>query len=134
MAINKEVLEGRWNQVKGSIRERWGEVSEQELEQVRGDAEQLVGLIQEKTGEAREQVQTFLENTAERTGSVISRASGAAKHGVEQAAEMVTDVVRSGYAKGENVVVSRPLESLAVCFGVGVITGVVVSLMLRSKS
>ena len=39
--------------------------------------------------------------------------------------------VREGYAEVEHMVRQRPIESLAVCFGAGVITGVVVSLLLR---
>jgi len=52
---------------------------------------------------------------------------------VQQAVRQAADQVRSGYDAAERFVRERPGQSLAVCFGVGVITGVVIGLFLRSR-
>jgi len=41
--------------------------------------------------------------------------------------------MRQGYEEAEKVVRQRPAESVAVCFGAGVLVGVFVGLMLRSR-
>lgn len=55
---------GRWDQVKGKIREQWGDVTDQELEQARGNFEQLVGKIKEKTGETADAIERKLRDWA----------------------------------------------------------------------
>jgi uncharacterized protein YjbJ (UPF0337 family) len=65
--MNKDILEGKWKQLRGQVRERWGELTDDELDQIAGERDQLVGKIQEKYGRSREQaeqeVNDFLENT-----------------------------------------------------------------------
>ncbi len=55
---------GRWDQVRGKIREEWADVTDQDLEQVRGNFEQLVGKIKEKTGETADAIQRKLASWA----------------------------------------------------------------------
>jgi dTDP-4-amino-4,6-dideoxygalactose transaminase len=50
-----------------------------------------------------------------------------------QAVGKAADTARAGYDQTGKMIRSRPVESLAVCFGVGLITGVVVGLLIRSK-
>lgn len=54
--------DGAWNQIKGKIREEWAEVTDQELEQVRGNWEQFKGFVQEKTGAAADTVEKTLKD------------------------------------------------------------------------
>ncbi len=49
--------EGTWDQVKGKIREEWGEVTDQELEQVRGNWDQFKGFVKEKFGHGADTVE-----------------------------------------------------------------------------
>ncbi len=51
---------GRWDQVRGKIREEWAEVTDQHLEQVRGNFEQVVGKIKEVTGESADTIERKL--------------------------------------------------------------------------
>ncbi len=133
MAINQEVIEGGWTQVKGRIRQRWGELSDQELEEARGNVEQLVGLIEQRTGQAREEVESYLEDATADSASTMHKAADAVKSQAGQAAESASDAARAGYIQTQRLIRDRPMESLTVCFGVGLITGVVVGLLLRSK-
>ena len=51
--MNWDQIEGNWKQLKGKALENWGELTNDELDQARGERDQLVGLIQEKYGKAR---------------------------------------------------------------------------------
>jgi uncharacterized protein YjbJ (UPF0337 family) len=65
--MNKDVLNGKWKQLRGKVREEWGELTDDELDQIAGKRDQLVGKIQEKYGYARDeaerQVDEFLDET-----------------------------------------------------------------------
>ncbi|MEC7258810.1 CsbD family protein [Arenibacterium halophilum] len=52
--MNWDQIEGKWEQVKGSAREQWGKLTDDELQQAKGNREQLVGLVQERYGKARD--------------------------------------------------------------------------------
>jgi uncharacterized protein YjbJ (UPF0337 family) len=55
--MNWDQVKGQWKQMKGSARQRWGELTDDELEQASGDREQLEGLIQQKYGKSKEDAQ-----------------------------------------------------------------------------
>lgn len=58
--MNRDVLAGKWKQLKGEVRARWGRLTDDELDQAGGNAEKLVGLIQERYGIAREEAEREL--------------------------------------------------------------------------
>ena len=62
--MNEAILEGKWNQFKGKVKEEWGELTDDELDQIEGKRNQLVGLLQEKYGyrleKAEEEVDEFI--------------------------------------------------------------------------
>lgn len=138
--INQQTLEGNWNEIKGKLRSQWGSLTDDDLKVFNGNVDQLLGTIQRKTGEARESIEQFFEQFNSDAASAVSRTGERVRAYAQQAADTVQETsdkaaasVREGYAEVENMVRQRPAESLAVCFGVGVITGVVVSLLLRSR-
>jgi uncharacterized protein YjbJ (UPF0337 family) len=151
MKLNQQTLEGNWNEIKGKLHERWGQVTQDELQKARGNVEQLVGLIQRKTGEARERVEQYLGELTTDGASTASRvaetvrgyASGAVEsargyasgtfESAEEAAARAGDLLRGGYAQTEKMIQQRPMESLAVGFGAGLITGVIIGLVMRSR-
>lgn len=140
MTVNEQVLEGNWNEIKGELRQRWGQLSDDQLELAHGSVEQLVGTIQRQTGETREAVERYLEELTDRSASSVAHAAEvvrnythATQETLHNAAEQTSEAFNAGYRKAEQTVQKRPVESLAACFGAGLITGVVVSLMMRSR-
>ncbi len=134
--ITEEQMTGNWNQLKGLIREKWGQITDDELQEVQGEFGQLVGMIQQKTGEARHEIERTLDRLSQESGSLIDSAHdyfNQASESVRAAAGEVGDRVRSGYSNAEQMVKQRPAESVAVAFGTGLIAGVIVGLVLRSK-
>ena len=61
MSWNK--VEGNWNQFKGKVKEKWGELTDDELDQIAGKRDILLGKIQEKYGltedEAEKRIKEF---------------------------------------------------------------------------
>jgi uncharacterized protein YjbJ (UPF0337 family) len=51
--MNEDVLKGQWLQLRGKVREKWGKLTNDDLDQIQGRAQQLVGRIQERYGLAR---------------------------------------------------------------------------------
>ncbi|SEK20526.1 CsbD family protein [Pacificibacter marinus] len=52
--MNWDQIKGEWKTVKGKARSKWGELTDDELDQVAGDREQLEGLIQKRYGKTKE--------------------------------------------------------------------------------
>ena len=48
-------IEGNWKQVKGHVKEKWGKLTDDELDVINGRREQLEGKIQERYGIAKDQ-------------------------------------------------------------------------------
>ncbi|MEZ4656616.1 MAG: CsbD family protein [Caldilineaceae bacterium] len=55
--MNSDILQGKWQQLKGHVKEQWGELTDNEVAQTEGNYDQLVGLLQEKYGYARERAE-----------------------------------------------------------------------------
>jgi uncharacterized protein YjbJ (UPF0337 family) len=53
-------IEGRWDQVRGRVKESWGVLTDDELDRTEGKRDRLVGLIKEKTGETTSAVEKKL--------------------------------------------------------------------------
>lgn len=58
--MNKELLEGKWSQFKGKIKEKWGKLTDDDLAKIAGKRDQLIGKIQEKYGHDKERVEKEL--------------------------------------------------------------------------
>lgn len=52
--MNKDILKGRWKQLTGEIKSRWGKLTDDDLKTLDGQREKLVGKLQERYGMARD--------------------------------------------------------------------------------
>lgn len=52
--MNWDQVEGKWKQVKGQAKEKWGKLTDDDLNVIDGQRQQLVGRIQERYGIAKE--------------------------------------------------------------------------------
>jgi uncharacterized protein YjbJ (UPF0337 family) len=52
--MNWEQLEGKWKELRGSVKTRWGKLTDSDLDVIDGRREQLIGLIQQRYGIAKE--------------------------------------------------------------------------------
>ncbi|HXY35454.1 MAG TPA: CsbD family protein [Planctomycetaceae bacterium] len=138
--INQATLQGNWNEIRGKLRRRWGQLTNDDVETFNGNVEQLVGLIQRKTGEARSQVEDFLDELTAKGSASIDEATENVREYVQQAADRIQagsqqayDSFRDGYEQAEEMIRQRPTESVAFCFGIGVLVGLLIGASLRSR-
>ena len=64
--MNKEIFEGKWEQFKGGVQKKWGKLTNDDLDVIKGDAKILAGKIKERYGveveEAEKQVNEYMES------------------------------------------------------------------------
>ena len=73
--MNSDQLQGKWKQVKGSVKERWGKLTDDDINVIDGKHDQLIGKIQERYGIAREAAQKQVDewNAAEARQSDVAQ-------------------------------------------------------------
>jgi uncharacterized protein YjbJ (UPF0337 family) len=54
-------VEGNWKQLKGRVKEKWGNLTDDDLDRVAGSRDQLEGIIQERYGIAKDQVRKDID-------------------------------------------------------------------------
>ena len=59
--MNWDQIEGNWKQIKGVVRERWGKLTDDDVDLIAGKRDILLGKIQEKHGVAREEAEKELK-------------------------------------------------------------------------
>ena len=68
--MNSDQLEGKWKQVKGEVREKWGKLTDDDMQIIGGRQDQLIGRVQQRYGIAREaatkEVDAFLKQLSDR--------------------------------------------------------------------
>lgn len=55
--MNTDIAEGKWKQAKGQIQERWGDLTNDEVDRIAGRREEFVGIMQEAHGKTREEAE-----------------------------------------------------------------------------
>ena len=63
--MDLSILKGKWKQARGKIKEEWGELTDDELDQVEGESEKLIGLLQEKYGYTKEKAEAKVSELLE---------------------------------------------------------------------
>jgi uncharacterized protein YjbJ (UPF0337 family) len=63
--MNKDIIKGKWNQLKGEAKIQWGKFTDDELEEIKGSYDKIVGKLQERYGygkdRAKKEVDTFFD-------------------------------------------------------------------------
>ena len=59
--MNRDILKGKWLQVKGDVRSWWGKVTDDDVDQIQWDAEKFIGKLQERYGYGREEAERELD-------------------------------------------------------------------------
>ena len=138
--INQQTLKGNWHELAGKIREKWGQLSDDDLEQFKGNVAQLVGVIQRKTGETRSDIEKFLDDATQNGAATISRVAEKSQEYANHAAEMAADAAdtlaeraRDGYENAGQMIQQRPGQSVAVAFGAGLAAGLLIALLVRPR-
>ncbi|WP_449314284.1 CsbD family protein [Psychrobacter proteolyticus] len=60
--IDNQTLKGEWNQLKGTVKQKWAELTDDDLTHIEGDRDRLVGRVQERYGHSREDAERDVDN------------------------------------------------------------------------
>lgn len=52
--MNEDIVKGKWKQLKGTIKEKWGKLTDDDLDILEGNSDYLAGKVQERYGVARD--------------------------------------------------------------------------------
>ena len=59
--MNKDIMAGKWKQMRGEAKAWWGKLTDNDLDRVAGKFDVLVGILQEKYGYTRQQAANEIE-------------------------------------------------------------------------
>lgn len=59
-------LEGKWDQMRGRVKEAWGDLTDDDLDKTEGKWDRLVGMIKEKTGDTMDAIENKLRDLTSR--------------------------------------------------------------------
>lgn len=151
--MNWSQFEGKWNDVKGQVKERWGRLSDDDLTRVEGKKDRLVGLIQQKYGVAKEKAEDELNDWATKATTLFDKAKEgvqqgfqSVREGYENATESVSEAYDQGrrYLKENNIkdmagdvrdlIGKHPLPAVLIGVGIGYMLGRMVSSVSSNRS
>jgi uncharacterized protein YjbJ (UPF0337 family) len=140
MAINAQEIQGQWSKLRGQVKEKWGQLTDDDLQIQGGNIDQLVGKIQQRTGEGREAIEKFLTELTSKGGSAVAQAAAAVGNFAHTAGDRfrdqygnLTEQAREKFDATQDIVRHNPTQSVAAAFGVGLVAGLIVGLALRSR-
>ena len=64
--MNKNIMEGKWKQLAGKVKETWGDLTDDDILRIKGDTQQLRGLLQEKYGRSQEEAEREIKDFIDR--------------------------------------------------------------------
>jgi len=76
--MNSDQFEGKWKQLKGSVKQRWGKLTDDDVTSLSGKKDELVGKLQERYGITREQAQREADEWAAAANADLDARTAAA--------------------------------------------------------
>jgi len=55
--MNEDIFKGKWKEIKGSVKAKWGNLTDDDVTKVEGQSEKLVGILQKKYGYSKDKAQ-----------------------------------------------------------------------------
>jgi uncharacterized protein YjbJ (UPF0337 family) len=60
--MNGDVLQGQWKQLRGKIQKQWGDLTDSDLDRIKGTRTEFEGLLQERYGYTKDKAQSELDD------------------------------------------------------------------------
>ena len=79
--MNWDQVEGKWKQLKGSMRQKWGQLTDSDFEQIAGSRDKFIGRLQERYGYTREKAEKELDDYMRTADSTSTEAPPKVKTG-----------------------------------------------------
>jgi uncharacterized protein YjbJ (UPF0337 family) len=55
--MNTDIVKGKWAEIRGALRQKWGKLTDSDYDQIAGNQDRLIGLLQQRYGYEREQAE-----------------------------------------------------------------------------
>lgn len=141
--MNDDILTGQWKQMKGSLESWWGQLSDDDFDNIGGEKDKLIGWVQEKYGRTREQaaqeVDARLKEYSDKYGGTVadlkakayevgetvagkaSEAATAVRSGVEKASSYFHEKTFDSMGSDVTALVRKyPVQSVLIGIGLGI--------------
>ena len=66
--LNKDIMVDRWEQMKSRVKQRWGRLTDDQLNRISGYHDELAGLIRERYGYTHEKARKGVDEFIQRLG------------------------------------------------------------------
>jgi len=117
--MNDDILAGQWTQMKGSMKSWWGQLTDDDFEDIGGQKDKLIGWVQEEYGRTREQaaheVDARLKEYNDKYGGTVADLKAKAYDIGETVAGKATEAataVRSGVEKASSYFQEKTFDSI----------------------
>ncbi len=70
--MNKDIIKGQWNEIKGAVQQKWGKLTDDDIAQINGDRTKLAGQIQKAYGITRDNAERQLTQWEDQQRSDLS--------------------------------------------------------------
>jgi len=64
--MNEDIVKGKWKEMKGAIKEQWGDLTDDDLVEIEGKTEKLAGILQTKYGYSKEKAEEAYKGVIEK--------------------------------------------------------------------
>jgi uncharacterized protein YjbJ (UPF0337 family) len=61
--MNTTIMKGNWNTIKGKLKQKYGQLTDNDLTYVEGKEDELIGAIQKKVGSTKEEIQRIINDS-----------------------------------------------------------------------
>ncbi len=60
--MNKDIFEGKWEEVKGKVKQAWGKLTDDDLKQIQGNQQEIFGKLQKHYGYSKDQAEKAVKD------------------------------------------------------------------------
>lgn len=138
--VSQTVLEENWNDIKTTLKSKWRQISDKDLQNFKGSADQLEHMIQRRTGQAKNAIENQLEemivqgrSMQDQVGQFFSGAASQAGEVYAEGYDVAAEKLAEGYKYASKYAKENPGAAVAILFGSGLLAGLGVAMLMGRR-
>ena len=60
--MNRDIFEGKWDEIKGKMKQAWGKLTDDDLKEIEGNHEEIYGKLQKHYGYTRQEIEKMVRD------------------------------------------------------------------------
>lgn len=136
--LTHEEIAGNWDRIRGRLKRRWGELTDDDLTQAKGTFQELVGRIEQRTGAIRQEIEDEVNEAIREEAGWRDYAKIVAEKQMHEWSQAASEGARRAGQAGsyyqdqlEDLVRRAPTKTLCSAFMIGMAAGVLLALPVR---